>query len=65
MKAEGYERFGKSIREVEVQWDIDDNKCAHCADKPCISSCPIDAVYLDPNGNIRLRDSCFGCVLCK
>ena len=43
MKAEGYERFGKSIREVEVQWDIDDNKCAHCADKPCISSCPIES----------------------
>lgn len=65
MKAEEYERFGKSIREVEVQWDIDDNKCAHCKDKPCIESCPIDAIYLDPNGNIRLHDSCFGCVLCR
>ena len=62
---EDYERFGKPIREVEVQWDIDDNKCAHCVEKPCLKSCPVEAIYLDPNGNIRIHDSCFGCVLCR
>lgn len=60
-----YDRYGKAIREVEVQWDIDDNKCLNCVNKPCIEACPIDAVYLDPNGNIRLHDTCFGCVLCR
>ena len=62
---EDYERFGKPIREVEVQWDIDDNKCAHCVEKPCLKLCPVEAIYLDPNGNIRIHDSCFGCVLCR
>ena len=60
-----YDRYGKSIREVEVQWDIDDLKCAQCVDKPCMESCPIDAIYKDPNGNIRLHDTCFGCILCR
>ncbi|AAB84906.1 polyferredoxin [Methanothermobacter thermautotrophicus str. Delta H] len=39
----------KPLREVDVDYDIDSEKCRECPDKPCLSSCPVDAIHLDPD----------------
>ena len=55
----------KPLREVHIEYEIDDEKCIHCRDKPCLKACPIDSVYLDPDTKfIKLDENCFGCVLC-
>ncbi|REE28927.1 4Fe-4S binding protein [Methanothermobacter thermautotrophicus] len=56
----------KPLREVDVDYDIDSEKCRECPDKPCLSSCPVDAIHLDPDtGEVEIDDKCFGCVLCR
>ncbi|CDG65227.1 MAG: energy-converting hydrogenase subunit [Methanobacterium sp.] len=56
----------KPLRDVEVDWDIDQNKCANCIERPCLNVCPVDAVKENPiDKNIEIGDECFGCVLCR
>jgi energy-converting hydrogenase A subunit Q len=56
----------KPLREVEVDYEIDHNKCQECKDRPCLKSCPVDAVHeIPPDKHIEIDDKCFGCVLCR
>ncbi len=56
----------KPLREVEVDYEIDHEKCRECREKPCLNSCPVDAIHMDPDtGEIEIDDKCFGCVLCR
>lgn len=56
----------RPLREVEVAYEIDESKCKDCKDRPCLQSCPIDAVHeVPPDKNIEIEDTCFGCVLCR
>ncbi len=56
----------KPIRDVHIEYEIDDEKCLNCKDKPCLNVCPIDSVYVDSDTKfIKLDENCFGCVLCS
>ncbi|WP_409200947.1 4Fe-4S binding protein [Methanobrevibacter sp. DSM 116169] len=56
----------KPLRDVEVDYEIDQNKCKNCKEKPCLNSCPIDAVYIDSKtSKTKIKNTCFGCVLCR
>ena len=55
----------RPLRDVHIEYEIDNEKCINCIDKPCLNVCPIDAVYQDENTKfIKLDEHCFGCVLC-
>ena len=55
----------RPLRDVHIEYEIDNEKCINCMDKPCLNVCPIDAVYQDENTKfIKLDEHCFGCVLC-
>ena len=54
----------RPFRDFSIKWEIDDEKCANCKDKPCLQSCPIDAIKKEKN-KIILTNECFGCVLCS
>ncbi|MDR0900990.1 MAG: 4Fe-4S binding protein [Methanobrevibacter sp.] len=58
-------KCNKPLREVEVDYEIDNSKCAICKDKPCLKVCPVDATYIDNEGNTKINEKCFGCVLCR
>jgi len=56
----------KPLREVEIDYEIDNNKCEICKDKPCLKACPVEAVYIDLEDNTtKINEKCFGCVLCR
>ncbi|MDP2835369.1 MAG: 4Fe-4S binding protein [Methanobacteriaceae archaeon] len=56
----------KPLREVEVDYEIDHSKCNECKDRPCLKSCPVDAIHeIPPDKHIEIDDKCFGCVLCR
>jgi energy-converting hydrogenase A subunit Q len=56
----------KPLREVEVDYEIDHSKCKECKDRPCLESCPVEAVHeIPPDKHIEIDDKCFGCVLCR
>jgi energy-converting hydrogenase A subunit Q len=56
----------RPLREVEVAYEIDTSKCEQCKDRPCLQSCPIEAVReIPPDKSIEIDDRCFGCVLCR
>lgn len=56
----------KPIRDVDVEYDIDNSKCVICKDKPCLKACPVGATYIDPDDNLtKINANCFGCVLCR
>jgi len=56
----------KPIRDVDVDYDIDNSKCAICKDKPCLKACPVEAIYIDCDDNLtKINEKCFGCVLCR
>lgn len=56
----------KPLREVEVDYEIDNSKCEICEDKPCLKACPVEAVYIDSeDNNTKINEKCFGCVLCR
>ncbi len=56
----------KPLREVEVDYEIDHSKCQECKDRPCLKSCPVEAVHeIPPDNHIEIDDKCFGCVLCR
>jgi energy-converting hydrogenase A subunit Q len=51
---------------VEVAYEIDRSKCEECKDRPCLLSCPVEAVHeMPPDQRIEIDDKCFGCVLCR
>ena len=39
----------RPLRDVHIEYEIDNEKCINCIDKPCLNVCPIDAVYQDEN----------------
>jgi energy-converting hydrogenase A subunit Q len=54
----------KLIRDFVVDYDIDPKKCMKCMGKPCLKSCPVEAIYLiEEVANINER--CVGCSLCR
>ncbi|MDR2830046.1 MAG: 4Fe-4S binding protein [Methanobrevibacter sp.] len=54
----------KLIRDVVVDYEIDPKKCIQCRDKPCIKSCPVEAIYLIEEV-ANLNERCIGCSLCR
>ena len=63
---DSYTKTPRPLRHVDVEYVIDQTKCAECSDKPCLNSCPIDAILMDEtDGLIKIRNTCFGCVLCR
>ena len=63
---DSFTKTPRPLRHVDVDFVIDQTQCAKCSDKPCLDSCPIDAVYMDESdGLIKLKSTCFGCVLCR
>ena len=63
---DSYTKTPRPLRYVDVDYLIDQTKCANCKDKPCLNSCPIDAIYTDEDdGLIKIKNTCFGCVLCR
>ncbi|WP_066970920.1 4Fe-4S binding protein [Methanobrevibacter filiformis] len=56
----------RSLRDVKVDYEINNEKCKHCMDKPCIPSCPVSAVYIDSDENYtKINERCIGCVICR
>jgi len=54
------------MREIEVENEIDDTKCKECVDRPCLKSCPVDALHeTQPDQHIEIDEKCIGCVLCR
>ena len=43
---DSYTKTPRPLRHVDVEYVIDQTRCAKCEEKPCLQSCPIDAVYL-------------------
>ena len=39
--------------------------CMHCADPPCVESCPVEAIYKQTNGLVLIdKEACTGCAEC-
>lgn len=63
---DSYTKTPRPLRHVDVDYLINQTKCENCADKPCLDSCPIDAIYMDEvEGLVKIKNTCFGCVLCR
>lgn len=63
---DSYSKTPRPLREVDVDYSIDQSKCKACKDKPCLESCPIEAIYIDSEDNsVKIDNTCFGCVLCR
>jgi len=59
-------RVNKPLREVEVEYEVDASKCEQCKGRPCLMSCPVDALRESPKDKrIEIDDKCVGCVLCR
>ena len=57
---DNYTKTPRPLRHVDVDYLVDQTKCAKCSDKPCLQSCPIDAIYLDnDDGLIKLKNTIF------
>ena len=48
-----------------MDYEIDSNKCEVCEEKPCLLSCPVNALHQTEDGKIEINDRCVGCVLCR
>jgi len=56
----------KPLREIDVEYEVDNSKCEKCTERPCLQSCPVDALHeIPPDNHIELDDKCVGCVLCR
>lgn len=56
----------KPLREVKVEYEINNAKCYLCKDRPCLKACPVEAIYIDSEDNhTKINEDCFGCVLCR
>ena len=63
---DSYTKTPRPLRHVDVDYLINQTKCMDCKDKPCLQSCPIDAIYMDnDDGLVKIKNTCFGCVLCR
>lgn len=63
---DSYTKTPRPIRDVDIEYSIDQSKCDKCKDKPCLDSCPIEAILLDSvDGHTKINSTCFGCVLCR
>lgn len=63
---DSYTKTPRPIRDVDIEYSIDQSKCDVCEDKPCLESCPIEAILIDPVDNhTKINSTCFGCVLCR
>ena len=63
---DSYTKTPRPLRHVDVDYLINQTKCEKCEDKPCLTSCPIDAIYMDDvDGLVKIKNTCFGCVLCR
>ena len=49
----------RPLRDVSVNYSIDNEKCIECDLKPCLDSCPIDSIHLE-NDVVRLDENCIG-----
>lgn len=39
--------------------------CHHCAKAPCLEACPVEAIFRDARGLVRINDAlCIGCKEC-
>lgn len=47
-----------------MDYKVDHSKCENCEEKPCLLSCPVNAVN-QIDGQIEINDKCVGCVLCR
>ena len=46
-------------------WQHETHSCRHCENAPCISACPMSALYRDDKGFVQLRqEQCVGCGVC-
>ena len=53
------------IRVIEKSSDFHPVYCHHCTKAPCKSSCPVDAIYRDTQGQVLIDDKqCIGCMEC-
>ncbi|MGV8144693.1 MAG: 4Fe-4S binding protein [Methanothermobacter sp.] len=51
---------------MEVEYEVDHSKCEQCTERPCLESCPVDALHeIPPDNHIEIDDKCVGCVLCR
>ena len=50
---DSYTKTPRPLRDVDVESSINQSKCANCTDKPCLESCPIEAIYVDPNARSK------------
>ena len=51
----------KPLREIEVEYDINDDKCKECKDRPCLRVCPVEAVHeISHNNHIEIDEKCVG-----
>ena len=63
---DAYSKTPRPLREVDIEYSIDQSKCEQCEDKPCLNACEIDAIFIDPEDGItKIKSTCFGCVLCR
>jgi energy-converting hydrogenase A subunit Q len=59
-------RLNKPLREVDVEYEVDKSKCQQCTERPCLLSCPVNAIAeIPPDKHIEINDRCVGCVLCR
>ena len=60
-------KCNRPLREVEVEYEIDEDKCEICSEKPCLNVCPVDAIDTNPENasSILINEKCFACVLCR
>ncbi len=51
---------------MDVEYEIDSSKCEQCEERPCLLSCPVDAInQVPPDNHIEINEKCVGCVLCR
>ncbi len=49
----------------DVRRSFQVTRCNHCANPPCVSICPVTAMYQRPDGIVEFNgDSCIGCKAC-
>ena len=59
---DAYSKTPRPLREVDIEYSIDQSKCEQCEDKPCLNACEIDAIFIDPEDGItKIKSTCFGC----
>ena len=59
-------KCAKPLRDVEIDYEIDNSMCEICKDKPCLKVCPVEAIYIGTEDNFtEINEKCFGCVLCR